>query len=385
MVLPLLVAGGIGAALGGISNLLNKRKGGRLSYNNLNLDNISLQLERLGALPKSPARDAAIQQLYSSIAPLQEQSKQAYSSIMPSIGQYGQTAQGLIGKLGDVSSQYLTLGSKGANPYLTYYGDPGGTEARLSGINDQAINSAFNEYGTVGGEALGRIGQVMASNARQGILNSGANRRQMEAEQMRLRQAKNAAQAEGQKFLQGTMQQIFSNYNQGLQGQGQFLQGASNALAQAGNLAGEVPKLNMQAGQLLGQDYRNTLGLQSNMEQQGRNEQIQRQQENNALANQERLARYNQQLNQATTNWQGKNAMQSQTPNFIESMLGGATSAMGMGNLFGGGGSSGGSSSGGLSGIYRRPASSGWGGGGSLTYDRGGNNQNADYQGYYGY
>lgn len=376
-----------GAAISGISNMMGKKKGGKYSFNPLDLSNINLQLQQLGQLPPSPYRDAAIQQLTSSIQPLQQQSQTAYSGITPALNNYTQTANGLVGKLGNVSDQFLSLGAKGANPYLTYYSNPGGTEGRLADIQQKSVDAAFNENGTVGGEALGRMGQVMSQNARNGVLNSGMNRRQLEAERMRLMQAKNQASAEGQKFVQGTMQNVFSNYNQGLGQQGQFLTGASNASAQAGQIANNIPQNQMQAAQLLGNDYRNTLGLQSSMETQARNEQIQREQQNNAIVNQQAMAKFNQQGSQAVSNWQGQNTLQQNTPTFGEAALQGFSSgmqgALPLGQLFGGSSSSGGSSGGGFLGMF--------GGGNNNNSNKSSGSNGMTYnsygggQGYYGY
>lgn len=325
-----------GAAIGGISNLLGRRKGGRYSFNPLDLSGINLQLERLGSLPASPQRDAAIQQLQGSIQPLQQQSQSAYAGISPALENYAQTAGNLVGKLGNVSDQFLSLGAKGANPYLTYYSNPGGTEGRLADIQQRAIDAAYNENGAVGGEALQRMGQVMSSNARAGILNSGHNRRQLEAERSRLMNLKNQASAEGQKFVQGTMENIFSNYNQGLGQQGQFLSGASNASAQAGQIANQIPQNQLQAAARLGEDYRNTLGFQTSLETQARNEQINRQVQNNAIANQQALTKYNQDASQATSNWSGKNEMQKNTPSIFSSALQGASNLAPWGSVIGG-------------------------------------------------
>lgn len=379
-----------GAAINGISNLFGKKKGGKYSFNPLDLSNINLQLQQLGALPPSPYRDAAIQQLTSSIQPLQQQSQEAYAGITPALNNYTQTANGLVGKLGNVSDQFLSLGSKGANPYLTYYSNPGQTEGRLSDIQQKSVDAAFNENGTVGGEALQRMGQVMSQNARNGVLNSGNNRRQLEAERMRLMQAKNQASADGQKFVQGTMQNVFSNYNQGLGQQGQFLTGASNASAQAGQIANQIPQNQMQAATLFGNDYRNTLGLQSSMETQARNEQIQREQQNNAIANQQAMAKFNQQGSQAVSNWQGQNTLQQNTPTFGESLLSGFTSGLSgglpLGQLAGNSSSSGGSSgSGGFLGMFggggnNNNSSSNNSGSNGMTY-----NSYGGGQGYYGY
>jgi hypothetical protein len=180
------------------------------------------------------------------------------------------------------------------------------------------------------------MGQVMSSNARAGILNSGHNRRQLEAERSRLMNLKNQASAEGQKFVQGTMQNIFSNYNQGLGQQGQFLSGASNASAQAGQIANQIPQNQLQAAERLGADYRNTLGFQTSLETQGRNEQINRQIQNNEIANQQALTKYNRDASQATSNWSGKNEMQKNTPSIFSSALQGASNLAPWGSIIGG-------------------------------------------------
>ena len=381
--LGLGLAGGVA---GLVSNFLNRREGGRYSYNPLDLSNISLELQRLGALPPSPYRDAAIASLSSSIQPLQQQSKQAYANIMPSIENYGRTADDLVGRLGGITNEYMSLGSDGANPYLVYYNDPGGTEGRLTDIKNRDVNAAFSEYGTQGGEALQRMGQVMSQNARRGILNSGYNRRQMEAERMRLMQAKNEALAKGEQFVQGTMQNVFTNYNDGLRNRAAFLSGAANAAGQAGQIAGAIPEFNLKAGQMLGNDYRNTLGLQSSMETQKRNEQIQRDQQNNALANQEKMAKFNMQGNQAVSNWQGQNNLQQSTPNFLESALQGATSLMPYGSYLGslGGGSNSSSGGGNFFGDLFGGGSNGNNNRSSMVYNQGGNSYGGG-TGYYGY
>lgn len=376
MVIPLTLGLGLaGAATGLVSNLLNRRKGGKFSYSPLDLSNINLELERLGSLPASPYRDAAMKQLQDAAKPLQEQSQQAYSNIMPSIGEYGKTAQGLVGQLGNVTNQYLSLGSDKANPYLTYYNDPGATEGRLTDIKQRDVDSAFSEYGTKGGEALQRMGQVMSQNARRGVLNSGFNRRQLEAERMRLMAAKNEALAKGEQFVQGTMQNVFSNYNEGLRNRGSFLQGAAAAAGQAGQIAQAVPEMNLRAGQLLGDDYRKTLGAGTAMETEGRREQINRQEQNNALANQERMAKFNMQGNQAVSNWQRKNDLQQNTPNFLESAMQGATSLMPYSQYFGSSGNSGGLFGGGSNNSRR-------GGNTSLVYNQGGSAYGGGYYGY---
>lgn len=342
-----MAAGLIGGLLGGglnlVDRLFNKDK---YKWQDFDTSNINLTLQRLGALPPSPQRDAAIQQLTSGAVPLlNEQQLKAYGSLMPAIDAYEPINNQLINQLtGPSGLAYKLESTAGNNPYLTYYGKPGETEARLNDIKQRDVDAAFSEFGTKGSEALGRMGQVMSQNAQRGILNSGFNRRQLEAERMRLQQAKNEALAQGEKFVQGTMQNVFSNYNDGLKGLTASLSAAGDAYRTAGSLAQQPFNMKRDAAALLGKDYRETLGMQTGFEKQARDEKIARELQNNDLANLEAKSRYQQALDTAQTNFAGRTQTRMNTPSPIQSFMQGFSGAAPLGSYIGslGGGSGGG-------------------------------------------
>ena len=375
-----LFTGLVGGGLNLADRLFNKKK---YSWQNADYSNISLTLQQLQALPPSPQRDAAIQQLAAGQIPvLNDQSLNAYGSLMPAISAYEPINNQLINQLsGPNGLAYKLETQAGNNPYLTYYGKPGETEARLNDIKQRDVNAAFDEFGTKGSEALGRMGQVMSKNAQTGMLNSGYNRRQLESERMRLQQAKNEALAQGEKFVQGNMQQVFSNYNDGLRGLTASLNAAGDAYKTAGVLARTPFDMKKDAATELGNSYRQTLKAQTDLEGQARDEQMKRNEYNNNIANAMAKANYERDIGTAEANFTGQTNARMNTPSPIQSFMQGFGGAAPYGSYLGnlGGGGSGGSGGGGLfSGLLGggNKSSNNSGGG---SFFGGGNSGNSGY------
>jgi hypothetical protein len=234
------------------------------------------------------------------------------------------------------------------------------------------------------------MGNVMSKNAQTGMLNSGFNRRQLESERMRLQQAKNEASAQGEKFVQGTMQNVFSNYNDGLKGLTASLNAAGDAYKTAGTLARTPFDMKQAAANELGNSYRQTLKAQTDLEYQAREEQMKRNEYNNKIANTMADANYERDLSAALTNFTGQTNARMNTPSPIQSFMQGFGGAAPMGSylgsLGGGSGGSGGSGGGGLfSGLFGGGnKGSGSSGGGSFFGGGSGNNSGSGGSGWSG-
>jgi len=211
---------------------------------------IQAQIEQLNYIPFGPERDALQQSIQNTYGITTDQLNNSLGQIQPAINQFGQQAGDIGNQLSGVAKSLQTMG--GYNPYMVWGGNP---QAKLNDYlknRESQIAATFNPYGQQGAASQMSQGLMKAQQGRQGITNSGVARRQMEEENLRLMNAKQAAQSQAATEGNNYIAQLWGLYNQGLQGQGQLQSQAANVYGQQGDLASKVPAMQIQAAQTLG-------------------------------------------------------------------------------------------------------------------------------------
>jgi hypothetical protein len=162
----------------------------------------------------------------------------------------GQQLQGISGEVQGNANQLTAMG--GYNPYMNYYENPAAIFQQDQAARQAAIDAAYGNYGSLGGQYQQQSGLMAGNAAARGIGNSGYARRMQEDLAARksagMLEAKNKGIGESNQYLLNAGQL----YNQGRQMAGNQIGQAGQLNLQRGELATKAPQMQLQATSMFG-------------------------------------------------------------------------------------------------------------------------------------
>jgi len=185
--------------------------------------------------------------LMNNISGMYDTSRTGYNTAMGNLPSQIDTMGGQLndisGQMGGNANQLSAMG--GYNPYNNYYENPAAVYQQDQAARNAAINAAYGNYGSLGGQYQQQSGLMSSDAARRGITNSGYARRMQEDLAGRKAAAEGEARNKGINESNAYLINAGNLYNQGRQLGGNQISQAAAIQNQRASLAQAVPQMYM--------------------------------------------------------------------------------------------------------------------------------------------